>query len=142
MAMPDLDIRGRAFTERDRKLLGLLLRPEGASLERINRAKATDHSYSSDSARLAERLGGTSWSKGEGSTRRFGIRLPPGRNATLGAGMLTPGQEPPDIPSLIRDEAAGCGAARRLLENQLRLGERKRSRTLTVRRCVDTDRLE
>jgi hypothetical protein len=81
MAVPDMDIRGRAFTERDKKLLGLLLRPEGASLQRINRAipkKAAAHSYGSDSARLAERLGGTSWSKGEGDTRRFGIRLPQG----------------------------------------------------------------
>jgi hypothetical protein len=97
MAVPDVDIRGRAFNGRERKLLGLLLRPEGASLERINRAKASAHSYDRDTARLAERLGGTSWSKGEGSTRRLGIRLPPGRNATLEAGTLTPGQKPPDI---------------------------------------------
>jgi hypothetical protein len=77
--MPETDIHGRAFTERDKKLLDLLLRPDGASLERINRViakKAAAHSYSWDSARLAERLGGTSWSQGEGGTRRFGIRPP------------------------------------------------------------------
>jgi hypothetical protein len=79
MATPETDIHGRAFNERDKKLLGLLLRPSGASLERINRGMAKDaRSYSDDSARLAERLGGTSWSSGEGGIRRFGIRLPSG----------------------------------------------------------------
>jgi hypothetical protein len=50
------------------------------AFERINRAiaKRPFYSYSRDSARLAERLGGTSWSQGEGGTRRFGIRLPSG----------------------------------------------------------------
>jgi hypothetical protein len=79
MATPEMDIHGRAFTARDKKLLDLLLRPNGASLERINRAvakKAPFYSYSLDGARLAERLGGTSWSQGEGGIRRFGIRLP------------------------------------------------------------------
>jgi hypothetical protein len=86
MATREMDIHGRAFTERDKKLLDLLLRPDGASLERINRAiakKAFAHSYSWDSARLAERLGGTSWSSGEGGTRRFGIRLPSGETRRL-----------------------------------------------------------
>jgi hypothetical protein len=32
MATPETDIHGRAFSERDTKLLDLLLRPNGASL--------------------------------------------------------------------------------------------------------------
>jgi hypothetical protein len=77
--VPEVDIHGRAFTERDKKLLDLLLRPGGASLERINRSmpKAA-YSYSKDSERLAERLGATSWTSGDAGTRRFGIRLPSG----------------------------------------------------------------
>jgi hypothetical protein len=86
MDVPDVDIRGRAFSKREKKLLDLLLRPGGASIERINHSMAkAAYSYSKDTARLAERLGGTFWSQGKGNTRRFGIRLPPGRNATLGA---------------------------------------------------------
>ena len=60
------------------KLLGLLLRPEGASLEAINRAVAkrvAAQSYIRDTARLAARCGGEPWSQGQGGTRRFGIRL-------------------------------------------------------------------
>jgi len=79
MNMPKTDVTGKAFTERDQKLLEMLLRPDGASLDQINRAiakKAAAYGYNRDSARLAGRLGGTSWSKGEGGTKRFGIRLP------------------------------------------------------------------
>jgi hypothetical protein len=77
--VPEVHIHGRAFTERDKKLLDLLLRPDGASLERINRGMAkAAYSYSKDCRRLAERLGGTSWWSGEGNIRRFGIRLPSG----------------------------------------------------------------
>jgi hypothetical protein len=81
MTEPEVDIHGRALTEWDKKLLDLLLRPGGASLESINRAmmaKAAYNSHSNDGKRLAERLGGTSWSSGEGGARRFGIRLPSG----------------------------------------------------------------
>ena len=79
MNVPTADISGKRFTERDQKLFAMLVRPEGASLEEINRViakKAAAYSYSGDGARLAKRLGGTSWSKGEGGTRRFGIHLP------------------------------------------------------------------
>jgi hypothetical protein len=82
MTVPNVDLTGKAFTERDRKLLDLFLRPDGSSLEQINRAvakKVAAYSYSGDSARLAERLGGVSWTRGEGGTKRFGIRLPPAR---------------------------------------------------------------
>jgi hypothetical protein len=83
MTVPSADLNGKAFTERDRKLLDMLLRPDGASLDQINRAvakKAAAYSYSGDSERLAKRLGGDSWAKGEGGTKRFGIRLPPARH--------------------------------------------------------------
>jgi hypothetical protein len=73
---PEADIHSRAFTERDKKLLDLLLGPGGASLERINRGMAkTAFSCGKDCRRLAERLGGTSWSSVEGGIQRFGIRL-------------------------------------------------------------------
>ena len=78
MAVPKVDIHGKAFTERDMKLLDLLLRPDGASLEAINRPVATRvaaRSYIRDSTRLAERLAGRVWTKGHGGTRRFGIHL-------------------------------------------------------------------
>jgi hypothetical protein len=78
MTEPKVDIHGRAFAERDKNLLDLLLRPGGASLESINRAMMARAAYSNDSERLAERLGGPSWSSGEGGARRFGIRLPSG----------------------------------------------------------------
>jgi hypothetical protein len=80
MTVPSADLSGKPFTERDLKLLDMLLRPDGASLEQINRAvakKVAAYSYSGDSARLANRLGGVPWAKGEGGTKRFGIRLPP-----------------------------------------------------------------
>jgi hypothetical protein len=80
---PEVDIHGRAFTERDKKLLDLLLRPGGASLERINRSMPkTAYSYSKDSERLAERLGAISWSNGEGSTRRSGYDCTRGEMAS------------------------------------------------------------
>ena len=78
MIIPSVDIHGKAFTQRDIKLLELLLRSSGASLEAINRAVATRvaaRSYIRDSTRLAERLGGKVWTIGHGGTRRFGIRL-------------------------------------------------------------------
>jgi hypothetical protein len=83
MTKPEVDIHGRALTERDKTLLDLLLRPGGASLESINRAMMAKAAYSNDSERLAERLGGASWSIGEGGARRFGIRLPPDKAAPL-----------------------------------------------------------
>ena len=73
--VPEKDVNGKPFSERDRKLLELLLRPDGASLEAINRAvvppgKKAAYSYINDSKRLAERLGGTVWTQGEGGARR------------------------------------------------------------------------
>jgi hypothetical protein len=73
---PRANINGKLFTERDIKLLDLLLRLEGASLEQINRAvakKAAAWGYKGDCARLAERLGMKSWTKGHGGTRRYAI---------------------------------------------------------------------
>jgi hypothetical protein len=78
MTIPTVDIHGKAFTQRDMKLLELLLRPDGASLEAINRSVATRvpaRSYINDTTRLAERLGGRVWTLGHGGTRRFAIRL-------------------------------------------------------------------
>jgi hypothetical protein len=49
---------GKPFTERDRKLLQLLLRPDGASLDQINRAvakKAAAYSYSGDTQETGSR---------------------------------------------------------------------------------------
>jgi hypothetical protein len=77
--IPNMDINGKAFSERDQKLLGILLRPDGGSLEGINRAVATGvaaRSYINDTTRLAKRLGGEVWTNGHGGTRRFGIKLP------------------------------------------------------------------
>jgi hypothetical protein len=79
MSIPTVDVRGKLFTERDRKLLAILLRPEGGTLEAINRAiavRAPAWGYMGDATRLAARIGGTEWSNGHGGTRRFGIRLP------------------------------------------------------------------
>jgi hypothetical protein len=78
MTKLEVDIHGRALTERDKTLIDLLLRPGGASLESINRAMMAKAAYGGDSEGLAERLGGTSWSSGEGCARRFGIRPPSG----------------------------------------------------------------
>ena len=75
MTIPEIDLNGKPFTDRDRKLL----RSEGSCLEAINRAVATRvpaRSYIRDSTRLAKRLGGEVWTKGHGGTRRFGIHLP------------------------------------------------------------------
>jgi CPA2 family monovalent cation:H+ antiporter-2 len=50
MATPETDIHGRAFNERDKKLLGLLLRPGGArhAVERIlHHARAQNPAVSS-----------------------------------------------------------------------------------------------
>ena len=71
MTKPEVDIHGRALTERDKTLLDLLLRPGGASLERINRAMMAKAAYGNDSERLAERLGGPSWSSGERGARKI-----------------------------------------------------------------------
>jgi hypothetical protein len=38
MSIPQLDVHGKPFTERDRKLLELLLRPNGATKYELNRA--------------------------------------------------------------------------------------------------------
>jgi hypothetical protein len=75
---PETDIRGMPFTKRDQKLLSILLRPEGGTLDGLNRAVAVRvaaRSYIRDSTRLAERLGGRVWYSGHGGTRRFGIRF-------------------------------------------------------------------
>jgi hypothetical protein len=75
--VPKADIHGKPFTVRQLKLLELLLRPEGASLEGINRAVATRvpaRSYIRDATGLATRLGKAVWTQGHGGTRRFGIK--------------------------------------------------------------------
>jgi hypothetical protein len=77
MTEPGVDIHGRAFAERDKTLLDLLLRPGGASLESINRSMMARADYSNDSERLAERLGGTSWSSGEGAPEDLGYDVLP-----------------------------------------------------------------
>jgi hypothetical protein len=77
--VPEADIYGRYFTERDRRMLGMFLRDDGASLEELHRLTMTrvpGYSYIRDARRLAERLGGTAWWTGEGDARKFGIRLP------------------------------------------------------------------
>jgi hypothetical protein len=77
--MLKIDTHGRPFTERDRKLINLMLRPGAATLAEINAAIATNTAawgYRNDSRRLAQRIGGTSWTTGRGQARRFGIRLP------------------------------------------------------------------
>jgi hypothetical protein len=81
VVIPATDINGKPFSERDRKLLIIFLRPDGGSLEAINRAvvppgKKAAYSYINDSKRLAKRLSGAVWTKGAGGTCRFGIRLP------------------------------------------------------------------
>jgi hypothetical protein len=78
MTKPEVDIHGRAFTERDNALLDLLLRLGGASPESINRATMAKAAYGNDNECLAERFGGTSWSTGEEGARRSGIRFPSG----------------------------------------------------------------
>jgi hypothetical protein len=77
MNVPTVDIKGKPFTGKDMKLLELLLQPNGASLDRINRVVATGvpaRSYINDTARLARRCGGIPWNMGTGGDRRFGIR--------------------------------------------------------------------
>jgi hypothetical protein len=57
----------------------MLLREDGASLEQLHRLTMTRgpaYGYIRDARRLAERLGGIAWWKGEGDARRLGIRLP------------------------------------------------------------------
>jgi hypothetical protein len=49
MTKLEVDIYGRALTERDKTLLDLLLRPGGASLESINRAMMAKAAYGDDS---------------------------------------------------------------------------------------------
>jgi hypothetical protein len=83
MAKPEVDIHGRALTERDKTLLDLLLRLGGASLERINRAMMAKATYGNDSERLAERIGETSWSIGEGAPEDLGYGFLPGGKAPL-----------------------------------------------------------
>jgi hypothetical protein len=58
MTIPQVDIRGKPFTERDRKLLELLLRPNGATKYELNVAamkRVAAHSFKTDSERLATR---------------------------------------------------------------------------------------
>jgi hypothetical protein len=77
--VPKVDIIGRTFTDRDLQLPEMLLRPDGARLEAINRAiakRVAAQSYIRDTTRLAARCGGEPWARGHGGTRRFGIRLP------------------------------------------------------------------
>jgi hypothetical protein len=81
MTVPIVDLKGKPFTERDKKLLALLLRPKGAQKYELNAAtmrRVPAHSFVADSARLASRLNGKAWadSPGLGDTRRFGITLP------------------------------------------------------------------
>jgi hypothetical protein len=84
MTTPKIDINGKPFTERQFKLLDLLVRPNGATLHELRVAdmslgpKTPARSYKTDSTLLAKRVGGTQWSDppGKGETRRFGIRLP------------------------------------------------------------------
>lgn len=81
MTVPAVDLNGRPFTERDKKLLALLLRPKGAQKHELNAAtmrRVPAHSFVADSARLAARLNGKAWadSPGLGDTRRFGITVP------------------------------------------------------------------
>ena len=83
MIVPTADINGKPFSERDRKLLALLLRPQGAMLEVLNSAvtkpgKKPAWSFKTDSERLAKRIGGTAWRgrEGLGGTRPFGIKPP------------------------------------------------------------------
>lgn len=81
MTIPTVDLKGRPFTERDMRLLTLLLRPEGAQKYELNQAtmrRVPAHSFVADSTRLAARLDGKAWadSPGLGDTRRFGITLP------------------------------------------------------------------
>jgi hypothetical protein len=80
MVIPQVDIHGKPFTERDRKLLELLLRANGATKYELNRAtmkRVAARSFKTDSERLAKRVGGTAWRdpSGKGDTRRFGITL-------------------------------------------------------------------
>lgn len=81
MTVPTEDLKGKPFTERDLKLLTLLLRPKGAQKYELNQAtmrRVPAHSFVADSKRLAARLNGTAWADfpGLGDTRRFGITLP------------------------------------------------------------------
>jgi hypothetical protein len=90
MTVPQVDIFGKRFTERDKKLLELLLRPNGATKYELNRAtmkRVAAHSFKNDSDRLAKRVGGTAWRDppGKGDTRRFGIKLT-ATNSKLGSG--------------------------------------------------------
>jgi len=76
MTFPTVDRKGKPFTERDIKLLALLLRPKGAQRFEPNEAimkRVLTRSFVRDSARLAARLNGEAWadSPGLGDTRRF-----------------------------------------------------------------------
>ena len=76
MTFPTVDRKGKPFTERDIKLLALLLRPKGAQRFELNEAimkRVLARNFVRDSARLAARLNGEAWadSPGLGDTRRF-----------------------------------------------------------------------
>lgn len=80
-ALLKVDVHGKPFTERDMKLIELLVRPDGASRHELNNAtmkRAPARSFKTDSERLAKRVGGTAWRDppGKGDTRRFGINMP------------------------------------------------------------------